>query len=109
TLNAHNDDRGELVNRGGASETPVTKEQGTNFLAWYPPVAANAGAGAPPANAETIVGDATTPGTLIGDFTSMISGVHEHGCGFEAQNEAWYRFLVQPDPYDSIQVAGPGN
>jgi hypothetical protein len=32
----------------------------------------------------------------------MISGVHEHGCGFEAQNEAWYRFLIQPDPFDSI-------
>ena len=32
-----------------------------------------------------------TPGTLIGDFTAMIQGVHEHGCGFEAQNEAWYR------------------
>jgi hypothetical protein len=34
----------------------------------------------------------------------MIQGVHEHGCGFEAQNEAWYRFLVQPDPFDHIQI-----
>ncbi|MDP9149300.1 MAG: hypothetical protein M3O36_05075 [Myxococcota bacterium] len=44
-------------------------------------------------------------GTLIGDFTEMVSGVHEHGCGFEAQNEAWYRFLVQPDPFDSVAIA----
>ena len=34
----------------------------------------------------------------------MISGVHEHGCGFEAQNEAWYRFLIQPDPFDHIEA-----
>jgi hypothetical protein len=33
-------------------------------------------------------------------------GVHEHGCGFEAQNEAWYRFLVQPDPFDHVTVSG---
>jgi hypothetical protein len=103
TLLAHNDDRGELINRGGASETPVAKAQTQNFLAWFPPVAANA-AVLPPPNAETVAGDPATPGTLIGDFTSMVSGVHEHGCGFEAQNEAWYRFLVQPDPYASIQV-----
>ena len=36
----------------------------------------------------------------------MIEGVHEHGCGFEAQNEAWYRFLVQPDPFDQITKNG---
>jgi hypothetical protein len=44
----------------------------------------------------------TTVMQLVGDFTQIIAGVHEHGCGFEAQNEAWYRFLVQPDPFASI-------
>ena len=34
----------------------------------------------------------------------MVEGVHEHGCGFEAQNESWYRFLIQPDPYSQIVV-----
>ena len=34
---------------------------------------------------------------------SLIEGVHEHGCGFEAQNEAWYRFLIQPDPFQTDQ------
>jgi hypothetical protein len=44
----------------------------------------------------------TTAMQLIGDFTQIVSGVHEHGCGFEAQNEAWYRFLIQPDPFATI-------
>jgi hypothetical protein len=104
-LQSHNNDNGELINRGGANEAPVAKAQANNFLAWYPPVTANTAM--PPANAETTAGDANTANTLIGDFTSMISGVHEHGCGFEAQNEAWYRFLVQPDPYATISATVP--
>jgi hypothetical protein len=28
--------------------------------------------------------------------------VQQHGCGLEAQLESWYRFLVQPDPWQSI-------
>jgi hypothetical protein len=106
-LNAHNDDRGELINRGGPSEVPVPNAGSPlNFLSWFPPIAENQGPGAvpPPTPAETAVGDMNTSNTLIGDFTQMVIGVHEHGCGFEAQNEAWYRFLVQPDPYQSIVV-----
>jgi hypothetical protein len=112
-LNAHNDDRGRLINRGGQAETTIPNTLGANgaqlnFLAWYPMVAANKSANnpPPPVPAETTIGDPQTPGTLIGDFTAMIEGVHEHGCGFEAQNEAWYRFLVQPDPFDQIQING---
>ncbi|HEY4013003.1 MAG TPA: hypothetical protein VGM06_06680, partial [Polyangiaceae bacterium] len=106
-LNSHNNDNAYLIARGGANETPIANAPSPlNFLAWFPSVTANMQAGAvmPPVPAETTVGDANTPNTLIGDFTQMISGVHEHGCGFEAQNEAWYRFLVQPDPYASINV-----
>jgi hypothetical protein len=33
----------------------------------------------------------------------MIVGVGEFGCGFEAQLESWYRFLIQPDPYLAIE------
>ncbi|MDP9002267.1 MAG: hypothetical protein M3O46_19410 [Myxococcota bacterium] len=101
-LSAHNDDQGELINRGGDLEIPVTKASHNNFLAWYPPVAANKATSAmQPPNPETVVGTPGQPDTLLGDFTSMIQGVHEHGCGFEAQNEAWYRFLVQPDPFSA--------
>jgi hypothetical protein len=114
TLLAHNDDRGELIIRGGASESPVADAQapggGGNFLAWFPPIVQNMGSGKMPSDVAALgaggPGDPTAMGTLIGDFTTMIQGVHEHGCGFEAQNEAWYRFLVQPDPFDHIQING---
>jgi hypothetical protein len=110
-LSAHNDDQGHLINRGGDNETPVTSAQPFNFLSWFPPVGANrmtSQTRSPPTGPETTVGDAMTPGTLIGDFTAMIRGVHEQGCGFEAQNEAWYRFLVQPDPFDGSPNPGGG-
>ncbi|MBV9946919.1 MAG: hypothetical protein JOZ69_08735, partial [Myxococcales bacterium] len=105
SLDSHNDDQGRLINRGGDDEHNVAKAGQGNFLAWFPANAANSGKTGP-ANAETTPGAPGMPGTLIGDFTDMISGVHEHGCGFEAQNEAWYRFLVQPDPFDSIVKNG---
>jgi hypothetical protein len=104
-LPAHNDDRGELLNRGGTPGNPtventVADTAPSNFLSWFPNVSQNAGHPTPP----------TTPiaqaNQLVTDFTDMIAGVHEHGCGFEAQNEAWYRFLVQPDPFDQITKNG---
>ncbi len=110
-INAHNDDQGHLINRqlvGGMETAVANAGSPLNFLAWYPNVPQNmSGNNPPPPNpvvAETMVGNPMTAGTLIGDFTAMISGVQEHGCGFEAQNEAWYRFLVQPDPFASIQI-----
>lgn len=39
-------------------------------------------------------------------FTDMVRAAGEHGCGFEASLEAWYRFLVDPEPPASIVVAG---
>jgi hypothetical protein len=102
TLSAHNDDRGELINRGGTPTDPTIENTvgdataPDNFLSWFPPVAANQGLPAPPTTPITVATQ------LIGDFTQIVSGVHEHGCGFEAQNESWYRFLVQPDPFDTI-------
>jgi hypothetical protein len=108
-LSAHNDDRGELVNRGGdAMETPVANASPFNFLAWFPSNApANAGATIPAGiTPEQTVGAPGRAGTLVGDFTNMVSGVHEHGCGFGATNEAWYRFLVQPDPFQNIVLGG---
>ncbi len=37
-------------------------------------------------------------------LTAMVEGVGEVGCGYESTLEAWYRFLVDPDPYDAIEV-----
>jgi hypothetical protein len=115
SLSAHMNDQGELIARGGVAGDPTI--EGTvadsaangNFLAWYPASQSNTAANAPP-KPLTTVGPGTASatgsgdGTLIGDFQEEIEGVHEHGCGFEAQNEAWYRFLIQPDPFATISV-----
>jgi hypothetical protein len=103
-LNAHDNDNGELINRTGVAGNPTVENtigdapSPLNFLSYFPAVAANAGKPAPPTPAVT------SAAQLVGDFTSLIEGVHEHGCGFEAQNEAWYRFLVQPDPFQTVNV-----
>jgi len=102
SLSAHTDDRGELINRAGVRgqptvENPMPNETAPdNFLAYFP--------GSPmPVNAVT------NPTTLVSEFSTAVLGVHEHGCGFEAQNEAWYRFLVQPDPFNQITQGMTGH
>ena len=40
---------------------------------------------------------------LVGDVKHTIVSLGERGCGFESQLESWYRFLVQPDPYDRLE------
>lgn len=103
-ISNHNDDRAELLNRAGLAETPLA-DAGTSFyLNWFP--ASNPknqgktpSPGAPPLS---------SPSQLIADFTSLIQGVGNYGCGIESQLESWYRFLVQPDPYDSLTVDGSG-
>ena len=108
TFNSHNDDRGHLLRRtkpesalptGIEPEVPAsvpTDGSGGGFLAWLPPVAANAGAPTPNVTPEP------TAAALATDFSSLVIGVQEFGCGLEAQLESWYRFLVQPDPYDRL-------
>jgi hypothetical protein len=49
-------------------------------------------------------GAITDPDVLRADLGSLIAGVGQRGCGLEAQLESWYRFLVQPEPYESIAV-----
>ena len=102
-LNAHNDDAGHLINRAGADEHAAGDAKPSDFLAWLPPLSvapANMGKPAPPVPA---LSDATL---LQSDFKDLVVGAHEHGCGFEAQLESWYRFLVQPDPYAAITKNG---
>ncbi len=98
---AHLDDRAHLLNRAGDDEHPVTDAEPSSFLAWFPSTEANAGKTA----------GARVPGvadaTMLGkDFTDLVSGVHQQGCGIESQLESWYRFLIQPDPYDHIDTSG---
>ena len=97
----HNDDQGRLINRATDAESVLPDMQPSNFLAWFPDVPANTGkspgAGAVPQK------DLATFET---DFKDLIAGVHQLGCGIESQLESWYRFLVQPDPYDHLGKPG---
>ncbi|CAN5774080.1 hypothetical protein BH09MYX1_BH09MYX1_35280 [soil metagenome] len=97
-LLAHNDDQGHLVNRTKPNDAALPEAAPANFLAWFPDVEANKGNPKPPVKAIGNVSE------LVTDFQSLVAGVGESGCGFEAQLEAWYRFLVQPDPYDHIEI-----
>ena len=45
---------------------------------------------------------------LEDDIAALVSGVGYNGCGLEAQLESWYRFLVEPDPYQKIVVTDGG-
>jgi hypothetical protein len=101
-LDAHDDDRGRLVARGGDDEHAIADMQPSNFLAWFPGVAANVGRDA---------GHGAVPQTDLAayraELSDLLSGVHDHGCLIESQLESWYRFLVQPDPYDAIDPNSP--
>ncbi len=103
----HNDDKAHLINRGSDpdnlanyTELPLPDLGTANFLNWFPSVPANAG-GTPSPGAPAI-GD---PAQLVNDFASLVVGTHPFGCGVESQLESWYRFLVQPDPYESLMTA----
>ena len=79
----YNDDKGELI---GTARPNVTTWNNSGFLAWDPSGLKNVPAGTKDA------------ATLNTDFTNMITAVGEHGCGYEASLEAWYRFLIDPEP-----------
>ncbi len=101
SLNAHNDDKGRLLDRSGPKEVPIANAKPSNFLAWFPAVKQNESKKTP---------RGTTPNTemsaLTNAFSSLVGGVHEYGCGLEAQLESWYHFLIQPDPYDKVVRIG---
>jgi hypothetical protein len=125
---SHTDDQGHLLGRsspstltGGAfpanAETFVqspavgatTGAGPQNFIDWFPPSSdtndPTATVGTPvlsPATVLTIAGPASTPGSLEADFANLVAGVQAFGCGIESQLESWYRFLIQPDPYQFI-------
>ncbi len=95
----HQDDKGHLLNRTlGPPEAPLDDAKpldgnGGNFLAWVP------------SSEKTNVTNLSSVNQLVIDFAQLVGGVQQRGCGLEAQLESWYRFLVQPDPYESLQLS----
>jgi hypothetical protein len=105
----HQNDQGHLVNRG-LDGKPIANAQpvdnnGGNFLAWLP--SANPfNANKQPPNVTPYTNGNAKP--FVGDFASLVAGVGQTGCGLEAQLESWYRFLIQPDPYNTISFTTTG-
>ncbi len=80
------DDRGELLTRGG-----VATYQSRGYLVWDPKQTHS-----PPGE--------TSAATLATKVSALVLGAGEIGCGYEAPLEAWYRFLIDPEPRASIAV-----
>jgi hypothetical protein len=98
---ARNDDRGHLLARGANGDVPAAGD--LNFLAWYPDVEKNKDKVRHP---DPPVPKTETVDALEGAFRDLIVGVGQDGCGLEAQLESVYRFLVQPDPWTTIEKSG---
>ena len=88
TFNPTMDDGARLVARD-VNGNPIPTYGNLGFLAWDP-----GQQGVPPGDP-----DANSVGQAL---QAMATGAGEQGCGFEAPLEAWYRFLVDPEPYGQI-------
>ncbi len=92
------DDHAHLLSRlAPDTSASAPSYAGKGFLAWDP--------------TGKLVGDDGTPQpgesdreSLIGTLTDMVVGVGQVGCGYEAQLESWYRFLVDTEPYASLDL-----
>jgi hypothetical protein len=92
-------DRGHLIHRSEPlAKDDVATYEGAGFLAWDPLQKLK-----PPGEKE--MGMEGTTG-LIPSLKNMVRGVGQIGCGFEAQLESWYRFLIDPAPYLDVKVEG---
>jgi hypothetical protein len=63
----------------------------TGFLAWDP-------------NGKDLPPGTASPDVFKQNFQDMIAASGEHGCGYEASLEAWYRFLVDPEPPANVTL-----
>ncbi|MDC3959104.1 hypothetical protein [Polyangium jinanense] len=97
-------DRGHLLSRADpcvASEVvPTYANKG--FLAWDPKEQLS-----PPGETNLGTLDGSEPG-LVPALADMVRGTGQVGCGYESQLESIYRFLVDPEPYGTID-ASSGN
>jgi hypothetical protein len=75
--------------------TTLGSYNGTGFLAWDPEQKL-----VPPGDAD--------PEHLGRQFAEMVTAAGEGGCGYEASLEAWYRFLIDPEPPSSISLDATG-
>lgn len=90
--NSSNDDKGHLVSRldaCGGGNVPTYSDKG--FLAWDP-------------KQKYMPAGESNLDNLAMSLGNMVKGTGQIGCGYEAQLESWYRFLVDPEPYEKISL-----
>jgi hypothetical protein len=87
-------DRGQLLPKVRTG-TALGTYNGTGFLAWDPVQKL-----VPPGDRD--------PEHLGRQFADMVTAAGERGCGYEASLEAWYRFLIDPEPPSSISIDASG-
>ncbi len=99
---ASNNDKGHLLDRKDPSlPDKVATYQDFGFLAWDPKQKLN------PKGEADIDADSAADAdntALVPSLRDLVVGVGQIGCGYEAQLESWYRFLVDPSPADSITL-----
>lgn len=88
-VSAEDNDHAHLL---GSLRTGLTPYDANGFLKW-----------------DTTKGKYNPPGdsdgaTFSTKFTDMVKSSGEHGCGYEASLEAWYRFLIDPEPAGTVAV-----
>ncbi len=88
------DDKAHLLTRG-PGDTVVPTYENKGFLAWDPK-----GKLDPPG--EDIIEE--NGQGLVPALRDLVEGAGQEGCGYEAQLESWYRFLVDPAPYKTIGI-----
>jgi hypothetical protein len=86
------DDGAHLLTRNPGGGV-VPSYDGKGFLAWDP-------------NASRQPPGDTDLSTLEAKLRQIIDGVGASGCGFEAQFESFYRFLIDPDPFEEVVLQG---
>ncbi|XXZ11905.1 hypothetical protein WMF18_37800 [Sorangium sp. So ce315] len=95
--------------RSTTNDIPTYLNRG--FLAWDPDQKLAGEPGVPdPEDGEADINNDSSADlndtSLVGQLTAMVRGTGQAGCGFEAQLESVYRFLVDPEPYETIQLDG---
>lgn len=94
--NTTNNDKAHLLDRDNPCATGnVQTYQNQGFLAWDPDKKLS-----PPGETELDNGAGTVG--LLPKLRDLVRGTGEIGCGYESQLESVYRFLVDPNPYESI-------
>lgn len=89
-VQANDDDHAHLIPSVRAN---VPSYDGKGYLKWDPD-----GQASPPGESD--------PQAFASSLGAMITAAGETGCGYEAQLESVYRFLVDPEPPQSIQLQG---